>query len=622
MGEENTYIVDETLVVGIDQGTSSSRALIFSSVTGQILASHQIRIRPSYPASGWIELNVEELYETTVRCLNDCVEQINKKGKSVKDIAGVGVTNQRETTIVWDRNTGKALAPAIVWSDARTAELVRKFTEKAPGKNPNAFQQKTGLPIHSYFSALKLVWLLENVPDVAEAARCGSLLAGTVDCWLIWRLTNRESHVTDVTNASRTNLFNLYTLDWDLDLCKFYGIDPKILPRIVSSSELVGTINDPGCAMAGVKICGILGDQQASLLAQTWPPSNDTKIQSAAPAVKVTYGTGAFMLWDIGEVPYFSRSGILTTVASKLGKDKKPHYALEGAISFAGATMDWLRYRLNLFSDLVELDTITHDAYVNHKSDRTDSCYLVPAFSGLFCPWWQESARTVIAGVDSDTTKRDLVYAGLRAAVYQTYDVLRVATMATVYSADAGALVRPEEIVVDGGMAGSAVLMQSLADILDMVVRRHNHSEVMAALGAAVAATLALEIDPSGLLNARVYPEGVESATPYVFSPTITSQSRHLLLSGWHAAIERSLGWTDAVSVPEGTDSLVNLLERVERSKDQNNNSLPDYRPAVRIPLHPTTTKSKGRIVAATLCGVGLLGIGLAVGIVIGRQYA
>ncbi|VDP74385.1 unnamed protein product [Echinostoma caproni] len=569
--EVNTSVsaTEEPHVVSIDQGTSSSRVIVFSALTGNVVATHQIPVTPTYPASGWIELNANELYETTLSCLNECAKQIQSQGKDLTSIASLGVTNQRETTIAWDRVTGKPLAPAIVWSDARTADLVKKFTSMTPGQDVNAFQEKTGLPIHSYFSALKLCWLLENDAAVSEANRLGTLLVGTVDSWIIWRLTNGQSHVTDVTNASRTMLFNLHTLNWDPDLCRFFKIDPKILPKVVSSSEVVGEIQDPKCAMGSVKIAGILGDQQASLVGQTWPSSEGStgSNQSFGPTVKVTYGTGAFMLWDIGNSPFFSKNGILTTVAFKMGPKAETHYALEGAVSFAGATINWLRNKLSLFSDYKELEALAREAYKNHREDMPDSCYLVPAFSGLFCPWWQETARATLAGLTADVDRSAFIYAALRSSVYQTYDVLRVATMAEGRSAAGGAtLTKPREIVVDGGMANSVVLMQSLADILNMIVRRHNHSEMMTALGAAIAAALAVGLDPSGLLKLRQFPKTADPP-PHYFTPSILPHARQVMLTGWHAAVERSLGWIDASFPEESHDSLLSLLHNINETK-------------------------------------------------------
>ncbi|CAH8582064.1 unnamed protein product [Dicrocoelium dendriticum] len=561
--EVHTQPIEDCMIAAIDQGTSSSRVCIFSTFNGQVIASHQVRVTPTYPASGWLELDADELYETTLECLNQCAKQLIEGGRKIGQLMGIGVTNQRETTIVWDRKSGKPLAPAIVWSDARTTELAKKYVELTPGKTVNAFQHKTGLPIHSYFTALKLCWLLENVPAVSEAHNNGTLLAGTVDTWLIWRLTNGTSHVTDVTNASRTLLFNIHTLTWDPDLCRFFDIDAQILPQVKASAEVVGIVSDPRCNLKDMRICGILGDQQASLVAQTWDLSVGVSFE---PTVKVTYGTGAFMLWDIGETPYFSDRGILTTVAFQMGSRKKAHYALEGSVSFAGATLDWLKKALKIFSNYDEAETLAQTSYRKHKQAMAEPCYLVPAFSGLLCPWWQETARGTISGLTADVECGDLIYAALRSSVYQTYDVLSVVTPSQRDSKSDATLLRPREIVVDGGLASSSVLLQSLADILDMIVRKHNHSELMTALGAAVAAALAVGIEPSGLLKLRNYPYSAQQPV-HTFASSISDHCRQVMLTGWHAAVERSLGWIEASSVIENIDSLQNLMSKMVKRK-------------------------------------------------------
>lgn len=602
---------DDPMIASIDQGTSSSRVIVFSVTTGEVVAQHQVPVTPVYPASGWIELDPDELYDTVVVCLNECAKQILNKGRRIESVAGIGVTNQRETTIVWSRVTGKALAPAIVWSDSRTTDLVKKFINLAPGKQANAFQRKTGLPMHSYFSAFKLCWLLENVPVVADASRDNTLMAGTVDTWLIWRLTNRRVHVTDVTNASRTMLFNLSTLNWDPVLCKFFGVHQNILPRVVSSSEVVGTVEDPACKLTGVKICGILGDQQASLVAQTWGTAT---ANSFGPTVKVTYGTGAFMMWDIGTVPFYSDNGILTTVAFKMGSQKQAHYALEGAVSFAGATINWLRGKMELFTEYSELEELAQESYKKNKNNDADPCYLVPAFTGLFCPWWQENARAVIAGLTADVKRGDLLYAALRSSAFQTYDVLRTATLAQGDSSTTATLLRPRELVVDGGIVNSTVFMQSLADILDVIVRKHNNSALMTALGAAVAAAMAVGIDPNGLLLIRVHPKG--TTVPNTFSSSLMPHSRQVLLTGWHAAVERSLGWIDSAYPAEPTDTLMNLMSKISQGGDEN---VAKNLEESNLDESSARGKQKEEVVLTATKLAMLLGVSVAFGLLIGR---
>lgn len=598
---------NEKFIAAIDQGTSSSRVIIFSINNGSIIAMHQISVTQSYPSPGWIEMDANQIYTTILECLNKCVEQLKSVNKSTKDIVGVGITNQRETTIAWNSETGEPLAPAIVWSDARTADDVKKFIRIAPGNKSNAFQLITGLPIHSYFSALKMNWLLNNVKSVAEADEGNKLLFGTVDSWLIWKLTSQMCHVTDVTNASRTLLFNLNTLEWDHDLCKFFHINPRTLPKIVTSSELIGVIQDSKCLMKGITIYGILGDQQASLVAQTWGLScsvNENNLSDLSK-VKVTYGTGAFMLWNIGCQPYFSDKGVLTTIAYKMGSKGRPYYALEGAISFAGATMRWLKTKLDAFKDDAECEKLSASVYRKQGFNEPDPCYLVPAFSGLFCPWWQESARCVICGITANVDKSDLIYAGLRSSVYQTYDVLFVATLAKANNkyhslAPLMTLKKPTEIMVDGGMSNSDTLMQSLADILNVTVRRHNHSDVMTALGAAITVALALDIDPTGLLKIREYSSYKSDDYQSTFYSKINSNDRAVKLYGWHESVKRSLHWIPNKSINESQNTLLDSLDLICNEECENEN---------RIKKNQCSLNSQKISFGLTAIGLFLLGL-------------
>uniref|UniRef100_A0A3Q0KNN0 Probable glycerol kinase n=1 Tax=Schistosoma mansoni TaxID=6183 RepID=A0A3Q0KNN0_SCHMA len=598
---------NEKFIAAIDQGTSSSRVIIFSINNGSIIAMHQISVTQSYPSPGWIEMDANQIYTTILECLNKCVEQLKSVNKSTKDIVGVGITNQRETTIAWNSETGEPLAPAIVWSDARTADDVKKFIRIAPGNKSNAFQLITGLPIHSYFSALKMNWLLNNVKSVAEADEGNKLLFGTVDSWLIWKLTSQMCHVTDVTNASRTLLFNLNTLEWDHDLCKFFHINPRTLPKIVTSSELIGVIQDSKCLMKGITIYGILGDQQASLVAQTWGLScsvNENNLSDLSK-VKVTYGTGAFMLWNIGCQPYFSDKGVLTTIAYKMGSKGRPYYALEGAISFAGATMRWLKTKLDAFKDDAECEKLSASVYRKQGFNEPDPCYLVPAFSGLFCPWWQESARCVICGITANVDKSDLIYAGLRSSVYQTYDVLFVATLAKANNkyhslAPLMTLKKPTEIMVDGGMSNSDTLMQSLADILNVTVRRHNHSDVMTALGAAITVALALDIDPTGLLKIREYSSYKSDDYQSTFYSKISSNDRAVKLYGWHESVKRSLHWIPNKSINESQNTLLDSLDLICNEECENEN---------RIKKNQCSLNSQKISFGLTAIGLFLLGL-------------
>ncbi|CAH8586951.1 unnamed protein product [Heterobilharzia americana] len=503
-------------------------------------------------------MNANEIYETVVDCLNKCVEELNEKRRSIQDIIGIGITNQRETTIAWDRETGKPLAPAIVWSDARTADDVVKFIQLAPESKPNAFQHITGLPIHSYFSAVKMNWLLSHIEAVIKANEDNRLLFGTVDSWLVWKLTNHACHVTDVTNASRTLLFNLHTLEWDEKLCQFFHINPRTLPNVISSAELVGVIQDTNCLM------------------KTWTSltSVDDSLSDIS-GVKITYGTGAFMLWNIGSQPFFSDKGVLTTIAYQIGPKAKPHYALEGAVSYAGATMKWLKTKLEVFKDYENLRNWLH-LFSKNKTN---------------------------------ISKADLIYAGLRSSVYQTYDVMLVATLAQTDRRRHShtpliTLEKPKEIIVDGGMSNSSVLMQSLADVLNMTVKRHNHSNVMTALGVAIVVALTLKIDPSGLLKLRQYTDEQDQQQS-IFHPRIDSKHRDIMLTGWYASVKRSLNWTIDEQEITSKSTFFNLLKHIYNEQSLNEDNMVKKQ---RFPLKSVEKFSIG------VAAIGLLILGILIG--------
>lgn len=550
----------EKMIGVIDQGTSSSRFVVFSAVTGEVVAKHQIEIGREHPQSGWVQQSAAEIYQSTLTCMNKVAKILQSLKAPIKNIAAIGITNQRETSITWDSQTGEPLCPAIVWSDSRTSDLVQHFINKTPHKDKNAFQEKTGLAIHSYFSALKIRWMLDNIPAVKEANEDGRLKVGTVDCWLIYKLTGGASggkHLTDVTNASRTNLFNIRKCKWDSELCQFIGINPRILPTVISSAEAYGHVRDRDCRLRGVVMGGILGDQQAALVGQTWDPNPDP--DSPRPHVKVTYGTGAFLLWDIGEKASFSPYGLLTTIAYQMGPKAKVHYALEGAVAYSGATMDWLRCKLELYTDHAIGDELAKKALLEQHGPirrkqsgqladlkTMDACYLVPAFSGLFCPYWREDARGVIVGLDENCTRGDLIAAGYRASAYQTQEVLEAAR-----EMNDGTKRRPPRVIsVDGGLTKSSVLMQSLADITGSTIIRPNKSDVMTALGAAVAAAIAVGIDPTDLVSIRKHEGGEEEEN--TFRPKISSKTRHLWMKGYHNAVKRSFNWQSDVNKATG----------------------------------------------------------------------
>jgi glycerol kinase len=492
-------------VGAIDQGTTSSRFIIFDEA-GRVISVAQTEHAQHYPRPGWVEHDPLEILRT-VR--ETAAEALIRADLTAADLAAVGITNQRETTVLWDRRTGRPLHNAIVWQDARVDDRVAAL---AAAHGPEALRQKTGLPWASYFSALKLQWLFDHVAGAREAAAAGDALFGTMDSWLAWCLTGGVEgglHVTDVTNASRTQLMDLHTLEWCPELLGLFGIPRACLPRIVSSSAVLGTLR---MELAGVTLAGLLGDQHAALVGQAC---------FAPGEAKNTYGTGNFLLLNTGGKPRFSSAGLITTVAYRFGDDA-PRYALEGAIANTGSVVQWLRDGLGLVGSAKELDALAGSVPDN------GGVYLVPAFSGLYAPYWRADARGVIAGLTRFVTKAHVCRAALEAAAYQTADVVRV------MQDDAG--VRLPALRVDGGMAASDILMQFQADILDMEVVRPGVTETTA-LGAAYAAGLAVGV--WGGLDAIKEQWRVDR----MWRPGMQAATRDELVAGWGRAVERSFGW-------------------------------------------------------------------------------
>ncbi|MDR2564481.1 MAG: glycerol kinase GlpK, partial [Bifidobacteriaceae bacterium] len=447
-------------VLAIDQGTTSSRAIIFDH-DGQIVSTGQLEHRQIYPEAGWVEHDPVELWGNTRQVI---AVALAKAELLAKDIAAVGITNQRETTVVWEKATGRPVHNAIVWQDARTAGYVDALAAEG---GVERFRQITGLPLNPYFSGTKIAWVLDHVPDARRRAEQGELLFGTTDTWVLWNLTGGVDggrHRTDVTNASRTNLMDLRTLAWDGSVAAAYGVPEAVLPKIMPSSGEFGRVADDGL-LAGVPVTGILGDQQAATFGQcAFSPGE----------AKNTYGTGCFLLVNTGEDVVFSRAGLLTTVAYQLAGEA-PRYALEGSIAVTGSLVQWLRDNLGLIGSAPEVETLALTVEDN------GGCYIVPAFSGLFAPYWRTDARGVIVGLTRYVNKGHLARAALEATAYQTRDVLDAAL------AD-GAVLR--ELRVDGGMIENSLLMQFQADILGVDVVRPVVAETTA-LGAAYAAGLA-----------------------------------------------------------------------------------------------------------------------------------
>ncbi|AZG78108.1 glycerol kinase GlpK [Methylocystis rosea] len=493
------------LLGALDQGTTSTRFVLMDKVGG-IVAKAQREHRQIYPRPGWVEHDAAEIWRNAQSVIQAALAEANL---SASDLSAVGVTNQRETTVLWDAATGAPLHHAIVWMDTRTQAAVDRIAAQGLG---DLVRAKTGLPLATYFSALKLGWLLDEIPGARERAARGAALFGTIDSWIIWNLTGGPGggrHVIDATNASRTQLMNLETLQWDDELLRIFDIPAACLPKICSSSEVYGECVG---ALAGVPLAGALGDQQAALLGQACVNVGDAKN---------TYGTGCFLLMNVGETSRISTKGLLTTLAYQLG-DAKPCYALEGSIAIAGALVQWLRDNLGIIKESREIEALARSV-----PDNGD-VYFVPAFSGLFAPRWRGDARGIIAGLTRFSNKGHIARAALEAAAFQTREVL------AAMIADAG--VEISALKVDGGMAGSDLLMQFQADVIDAPVVRPSQLE-LTAVGAAYAAGLAVGVYKS------LDDIATHTRQSRRFTPHMRPQERARLIASWEKAVERSLGW-------------------------------------------------------------------------------
>ncbi|MGY4876435.1 glycerol kinase GlpK [Vreelandella aquamarina] len=486
-------------ILAIDQGTTSSRAILFDR-QGQVVSVAQQEFTQHFPNDGWIEHNPEDIWESV---LDTCRNVIAKANIDIRQIAGVGITNQRETTIVWDRHTGKPLYNAIVWQDRRTSEICETLRDQG---YTETVQASTGLLIDPYFSATKIAWVLDNVEGARERAECGELAFGTVDSFLIWRLTNGQRHVTDATNASRTALFNIHRQEWDEELLSLFRIPANLLPDVKDSSDDFGILAEEWLG-AELPIAGVAGDQQAALFGQA----------CFTPGMgKSTYGTGCFMIVNTGDEPATSRNRLLTTVGYRL--NGKPTYAMEGSIFVAGATMQWLRDGLNLFADAAETEALAKETRTGH------SVYLVPAFTGLGAPHWDPKARGAILGLTRDTGIAEIVAAGLQAVCYQTRD------LQNCMNDDMSAT--PGRLRVDGGMVKNNWVMQFLADMLGVDVDRPAVLETTA-LGAAYLAGLRLGWYQSLEEIQQLW--RCESS----FMPQMEEATRDNLYQGWLDAVAR-----------------------------------------------------------------------------------
>lgn len=493
-------------ILALDQGTTSSRAIIFDAA-GRIVASAQKEFRQIYTQPGWVEHDPREIWESQIGVASLA---LSEAGLGERDVAALGITNQRETTIVWERATGRPIHNAIVWQDRRTADVCDRL--RAEGMGP-LIREKTGLVPDAYFSGTKIAWILDHCPDASRLAREGSLAFGTVDAWLIWNLTGGGRHITDLSNASRTMLCNIHRGDWDDELLRILNIPREILPEIHASSEVYGETR-AGAFPWGVPIGGIAGDQQAALFGQ----------RCTAPGmVKNTYGTGCFMLMNTGTTPVVSASNLLTTVAWKIGE--RTDYALEGSVFIGGAVVQWLRDGLGIIASSAEVEALACQV------TDTDGVYMVPAFAGLGAPHWDPYARGIVAGITRGTKKTHIARAALESIAYQSADLLEC------MRADSGIPIM--ELHVDGGSAVNDTLMQFQADMIGVPVVRPPLLETTA-LGAAYLAGLAVGFWKGiGEIGHRTPGEG------RIFLPEMSRERVEQLLRGWRRALERSRNWVE-----------------------------------------------------------------------------
>ena len=492
-------------IIALDQGTTSSRCILFDREQN-IVEMAQKEFTQHYPHPGWVEHDPMEIYSSQYGVL---MEVLAKSGVDVREVAGIGITNQRETTIVWDKTTGRPVYNAIVWQCRRTAPLCEEL--KADRDFTAYVKDHTGLLVDAYFSATKIRWILDNVPGAREKAGAGELLFGTVDSWLIWKLTGGAVHVTDYTNASRTMLYNIRDLCWDKRICDRLGIPACMLPEVRNCSEIYGTMNIQGVE---VPIAGIAGDQQAALFGQTCFEPGEAKN---------TYGTGCFLLMNTGSRLYQSKNGLLSTIA--IGLDGRVQYALEGSVFVGGAVVQWLRDELHLITESADTE------YFARKVRDNGGVYVVPAFTGLGAPYWDMYARGAIFGLTRGTGRNHIIRAALESIAYQTFDVLHA------MEEDTGLPLR--ELRVDGGASANNFLMQFQADIVDRTIRRPMIRETTA-LGAAYLAGLATGVwrDLDDIRS--------QWTLDRLYEPQMPAGQRETLLAGWHKAVGRTRGWAGA----------------------------------------------------------------------------
>ena len=494
----------DQFILSLDQGTTSSRAIVFDK-KGGIVSIAQKEFKQYFPKPGWVEHDPQEIWSTQAGV---AAEATVSKGLNGKNIAGIGITNQRETVVVWDKNTGEPVYNAIVWQDKRTADYCEELKENGKAE---MIQEKTGLVIDSYFAGTKVKWILDNVEGAREKAEAGDLVLGTIDTWLIWKFTKGDLHVTDVTNACRTLLFNINTMEWDDELLELFDIPKSMLPAVKDSSEVYGHTKTTIFA-SKIPIAGIAGDQMAALFGQMCTKKG---------MVKNTYGTGCFMLMNIGEKPILSKNNLLTTVAWRI--NGKTEYALEGSIFIGGAVVQWLRDGLGIINKSEDVEPLAESV------ESTDGVYFIPAFAGLGAPYWNQKAKGTIFGVTRGTTDAHIARASIEAIAYQTMDILK--------SMEADSGIDIKELRVDGGASVNETLMQFQADVLDSVTVRPKITETTA-LGAAYLAGLAVGFWESKEEIQEMWQEDKR------FEPVKPKEDVEAGIKGWYRAVKALEHWT------------------------------------------------------------------------------